>query len=119
MAHAIHKIALPRLNKQQRRSAALCSLYEVAKQFCSKTSRPLLMLDPVESRRMLIKRGKPSKANARDYLVGVFPDLKRYTRGETEWEGRYYDHIFTAITGGLADIGSRSGNVPWKEKTDD
>jgi hypothetical protein len=63
------------------------------------------MQDPVQARRLLLGNARPSKANARRYLIEVFPELSRYAGDESEWERRYYGHIFTAAGCGLAAIG--------------
>ena len=65
----------------------------------------VVMQDPVQMRRNLTGDAKPSKANAQTSLIQVFPELKRFASGGTEWERRYYGHIFTAIGSGMVAAG--------------
>lgn len=106
LAHSISRLTLPRLNKQQRRSSDLRSLYRTAGRYCMTSQLPLQLQDPVQARRQLVGDLRPSKANARRHLIRMFPELSRYARAETEWEGRYYGHVFTAIGCGRAAIES-------------
>lgn len=109
--HGIGRLALPNLNKQQRHSSELRSLYAGIRRFCAKNGITVEMQDPVEMRRTITGFKKPSKANVLTCLIDIFPELKRYSRGETEWERRYYGHIFTAIGSGLVAAGlSTSGS---------
>ena len=110
--HSINKLALPRLNKQQRHSPELRSLYRAVRRFCAKNRLIVVMQDPIQMRRKLIGDSKPSKANVQTRLVEIFPELRRYTSGGSEWERRYYGHVFTAIGSGMVAAGfdtTRSG----------
>lgn len=99
--HRINQIALLRLNKQQRHSSELCSLYATVRRFCLKNGLTVVAQDPVQVRRKLTGGAKPSKANTMSRLIEIFPELKRYANGGSEWERRYYGHLFTAIGSGL------------------
>ncbi|MBK7394411.1 MAG: hypothetical protein IPI64_14135 [Chloracidobacterium sp.] len=63
------------------------------------------MQDPVQMRQNLTRDGKPSKANVLTNLIELFPELNRYASGGSEWERRYYGHIFTAIGSGMVATG--------------
>lgn len=106
LTHSIRSVSVPRLNKQQRKSSDLLSLYRAVARFCATRGLDLQVQDAVQARRHLVGDRRPSKANARGHLIGVFPELRRYARGDSEWERRYYDHVFTAIACGLAAIGT-------------
>jgi len=67
-------------------------------------------------RRKLTGDAKPSKANVLIHLIEILPELKRYASGGSEWERRYYGHVFTAIgsgmvAAGLAAAGSGGGVI--------
>ena len=64
------------------------------------------MLDPVNVRRRITPAIRPTRENASRVLVERYPELKRYAR-KSDWERKYYGHVFTAIGCGLAaaDIG--------------
>ncbi len=109
LAHSIGELVLPRLNKQQRLSRDLLSLYRTAGRFCVKNHVSLQIQDPVQARRRLVDNARPSKANASLSLSQIFPELTRYARGG-DWERRYYGHLFTAITCGLS--AARAGSAP-------
>ena len=104
--HRIQRISLPRLNKQQDRSRPLRSLYQTAIQFCLNEWLSCLILDPVQVRRRITGPAKPTKANASNALVRSLPELKRYAR-KSDWEKKYYGHVFTAIGCGLAAVDSK------------
>ncbi len=114
--HTISKLAFPKLNKQQRHSQQLGSLYRAVRRFCKKNHLAVITQDPVQMRRKLTGDDKPSKENVRTRLLQIFPELKRFSSGGIEWERRYYDHIFTAIASGMvaagfAAAGSREGVI--------
>lgn len=104
--HGIGGIAFPKLNKQQRHSSELRSLFRAVRQFCARNRLTVVMQDPVQMRRNLTGEAKPSKANVLIHLIELFPELRRYACGGSEWERRYYGHIFTAIGSGMMAAGS-------------
>ncbi len=107
--HGISEIAFPKLNKQQRHSPELRSLFTAVRQFCALNQLTVVMQDPVQMRRNLTGDAKPSKANVLTNLIELFPELKRYASGGSEWERRYYGHIFTAIGSGMVAAGFAAG----------
>jgi len=110
--HGISEIAFPKLNKQQRHSPELRSLFRAVRQFCAVNRLTVLMQDPVQMRRNLTGDAKPSKANVLTNLIELVPELKRYASGGSEWERRYYGHIFTAIGSGMLAVGlTAAGSV--------
>ncbi len=104
--HGISELAFPKLNKQQRHSPELRSLYRAVRRFCAKNRLTVVTQDPVQMRRKLTGDAKPSKANVLIHLIEIFPELKRYASGGSEWERRYYGHVFTAIGSGIVAAGS-------------
>lgn len=103
--HDVSTVAFPWLNKQQRHSSQLCSLYRAIQKYCAKNGLPVITQDPVQIRRELTGDDEPSKANLKTHLVRIFPELGRYASGGAEWERRYYGHIFTAIGCGVVATG--------------
>lgn len=101
LTHLASNVVIPSLNKQQRRSSGLCSLYLTVGRFCMRNGLTLRIHDPVEARRQLVGTARPTKVNARGQLVKAFPELLRFAAGDTQWEQRYYGHVFTAIACGL------------------
>jgi hypothetical protein len=99
--HKIDQIALPSLNKQQRRSSDLRTLYRTVFRYCLDRRLKLIVLDPVQMRRRLIGSARPTIANLRQRLIEFFPELKRYALTGSDWERRYYRHVFTGIGCGL------------------
>ena len=109
--HRINKLAMLRLNKQQRHSSELRGLYGAIRRFCTKNGLVVVTQDPVQMRQKLTGDARPSKANVLARLIQIFPELKRYASGGSEWERRYYGHVFTAIGSGLVAAGfARSGS---------
>ncbi len=107
-AHCVGKVALPKLNKQQRHSPELRSLYIAIQRSCAKNGLPVIMQDPVQIRQQIAGADKPSKAKVLTRLIEIFPELKRYSTSGSEWERRYYGHIFTAIASGIVAADARS-----------
>jgi hypothetical protein len=103
-AHNITELALPGLNKQQRHSPVLLTLYRTVRTHCLKKGLTISIQDPVYFRRQICGTAKPNKANSVRKLVNIYPELERYTRGGSEWESRYYGHLFTAIGAGLVAV---------------
>jgi hypothetical protein len=102
--HRIQTVSLPKLNKQQLRSRPLRSLHRTAIGFCLMERLSCLILDPIGVRRGITGSTKPTKANAIARIVKDLPELNRYALNTSEWEPKYYGHIFTAIGGGLASV---------------
>ena len=102
LEHRTGTIALPRLNVQQRRSADLRGLHRTVLRFCLKERLVLRVLDPAQFFLGAAGSSKPTKADVRQRLLELYPELARFDRNRTEWERRYYGHVFTAIGCGLA-----------------
>jgi len=114
MRHHIETIAIPAMNKQQKRSAHLRSVYRSVLRFCLKERLPCLILDPINFRRRLTGTLRPTRSNATRRLVEFYPELGRYAR-TSDWERKYYGHVFTAIACGLAAVDFEPGDQ--KERT--
>ena len=104
LQHRIDTVVMTSLNKQQRHSVPLRKIYRAVARHAIGGRLRLLALDPVNVRRRLTGAAKPTKKNVRVRLIEFFPELKRFDLTGTEWERRYYGHLFAAIACGLACV---------------
>ena len=105
--HGPTTLIVPRLNKQQKRSADLRRIDKGIREFARLNVIERETFDPVLARRFICADQKPTKANAARNLAKRHTELQRYLEGGSDWERRYYGHVFTAIAGGHFYVNDR------------
>lgn len=95
--YCIGTLMMPVLNRQQSHSTVLVSIDRTCRDLARHHKVSLQPYDPLAVRRILCQEAKPTKANASDKLVEIYPELSRHNRGGSQWERRYYGYLFGAI----------------------
>lgn len=98
--YCVEYLAIMELNKQQRTSHAVVSIYEYIKTMTKRKHLAVCESDPVLIRRLICGNLKPTNHNVARQITSRYIELSRHLIGNNGWEHRYYRFVFNAIAVG-------------------